>query len=284
MDFKFELELLKASKYNPNFIWRVIVWRLTRILYYRLPLSKPTKDRFRLKIKRLLQGDIILSHENGKFLINSVDQWSKALPTFEPFTRQVIKENYERHRQNPGIFLDIGANIGTFSIMGGRLGYKVYAFEPAPQTLRLLRSNIELNNLKGKVIPLSYALSDVEENKTFYFFETAEGSSSLEGDLARFQRIGIKPKQFSIKTKRLDDWMQEEGVNPDEIRLIKIDVEGHEWHLLKGAKQTLQALHDVDVIMEIWQDHPKRDATVSFMKSLGYAVKQLNKDYWLFQK
>lgn len=131
------------------------------------------------------------------------------------------------------LVLDVGASIGWFSLVlstGARP--RTYAFEPSPQTYRLLAENIALNDRRN-VTPVNMAVDESSGKKTFFLYKDSnQGRHSL-----------IKaPKHVSsveVDAVALDDFMARNGLEGKPIKLVKIDTEGNELKILKGAKKTL---------------------------------------------
>ena len=145
----------------------------------------------------------------------------------------------------PGdVFVDIGANIGYFSLLIATdvPTAKVISFEPVRDIFQQLKGNTLLNNVKN-IIAFNAAVGEVKEEKDIFVSDTDNlGMSSFK-----------QPENFSGKTERvqvltLDDWFSRAGLA--KIDVIKIDVEGSELNALKGMKQVLQSFKPV-VIVEI---------------------------------
>ena len=113
------------------------------------------------------------------------------------------------------LVVDVGANIGATVLLFSKLAGSVIAFEPSPKALKLLNLNVPANAI---VYPV--ALSDFEGSAVF------EERDSL--DLSSFSDQGI-----TVPVRTLDSF----GLQPD---LIKIDVEGFEPQVLRGATETLK--------------------------------------------
>jgi FkbM family methyltransferase len=121
-------------------------------------------------------------------------------------------------------FFDIGANIGAYSLIASEFPHTfVVAIEPHPSTFLLLRQNIELN-FRDNVLCLNIALSD--------FGGTVLFSDYSEASINRVLKPGeSEPKCLSVSCQRLDDVCLGLQMEPD---FVKIDVEGHEQHVLEG--------------------------------------------------
>jgi FkbM family methyltransferase len=144
--------------------------------------------------------------------------------------------NFEEHRQRAlaqvlqagDCFLDVGAHSGFFTLLGSRLvGPKgrVVAFEPLPANLHFLRLHMEANHLENVTL-IDAAVSD-SEGVAFF----AEGANTHTGELS--------PKgEIRVRTVTLDE-LQTQGHIPA-ANVIKIDVEGAEMRVLRGAEQVLK--------------------------------------------
>ncbi|MBM3228373.1 FkbM family methyltransferase, partial [Candidatus Pacearchaeota archaeon] len=169
-----------------------------------------------------------------------------------------------------GVFIDVGANIGKYSIMvGKRLGdkVKVIAFEPMPYTFEILKKNIELNKLKN-IIPFEYALGKKEERLDFYLDRegVGGGAHSLIKDNAN-----ITKNKIGVCVKKLDDILKELKIK--RVDLIKIDVEGAEADVLKGTEKTLKKYHP-KIIFEAWNKE-YLEKCKKILDKFGYKIKQI---------
>jgi len=157
--------------------------------------------------------------------------------------------------------IDVGANIGAFSIMAAKMGAKkVYAFEPVKETYELLKENIRLNKLGSIIKPYNCAVSNETEKTVTIYYKFA-------GDMAASLHPHFKPgkkKKQKVKVSRLDDV----GKSVD---FIKIDAEGSERAILIGA-QRLLAKHKPHLMLSAY--HRKNDKT-----ELPKAIYQGCKDY-----
>ena len=142
-----------------------------------------------------------------------------------------------------GVFLDVGAHIGYFSVKAARKVGKtgrVVAFEPNPETLNLLRDNVSANRAENVVVE-PIACTDREQMLTLFaaaFFNT--GRASLGRQNADFSRDG-PPKEYTVRGRPIDDVVRE--LNLTRVDVIKIDVEGAEVFVVKGAMNTLKRFH-----------------------------------------
>lgn len=151
------------------------------------------------------------------------------------------------------VVLDVGANIGIFSILLSRLCKKVYAFEPIQGTLAKLRNNLQHNNC-GNVEIIEKAVSN---------------KSGLHKD-AIHSLWGHEVQVNSFDFVSLDDWVKNEGITVD---ALKIDVDGYDYEVLLGAEAFLKEQKPI-VVVEVnnalrTRNHEQSDV-FSFMERIGY--------------
>lgn len=155
---------------------------------------------------------------------NGVERALYSYGTYEKGTLDIIGKILTKG----DLLVDVGANIGLMSIYAGlKVGEEgsVFAFEPNPNTKILLEENIHLNkiqNIKVEGLALS---SEIKDSKIYDRWDINRGGASLIKPANPTESYDIHETTFS------------EYFNSDqEIKLIKIDVEGFELEVLKGAK------------------------------------------------
>lgn len=160
-------------------------------------------------------------------------------PSFDKNIENVIYERgvyeqgtteYIRQTLKAGdCFVDVGANIGYLSLVAAaavQSNGRVYAFEPVHSTFEILEKNKELNGFKH-IQTHQFALGNTTESLTIYPEKENRGGASITNKRS--------DKGEEIQVKRLDDLHIGQKVN-----LLKVDVEGFEWEVLKGAAKTIQ--------------------------------------------
>ena len=124
-----------------------------------------------------------------------------------------------------GVLLDVGANVGLWSVLLGRRASRVIAVEPSAETAAMLRQNLQLNNLGAVTEVLEIAAWD--ENTTLSLVNpTGQPRSG-------WMRVVPDP-DGTIPGRRLDDVLR-----ADRIDLVKIDTEGADLHVLRGMQEHL---------------------------------------------
>lgn len=149
----------------------------------------------------------------------------------------------------PGsIVLDIGANIGTYSLLFGQWASpngKVFAFEPAPESFAALCQHITLNRLEKVIVPVRQAISDRVGTLPFLAASTHGTNRLISEDEPT---TGLTQQ---IETVTIDEFCASRGLEPD---VIKIDIEGFELAALRGAERTLRSRRDE--LMVFVEMHP----------------------------
>ncbi|HTQ35607.1 MAG TPA: FkbM family methyltransferase [Steroidobacteraceae bacterium] len=146
---------------------------------------------------------------------------------------------------NDGVFLDIGANLGWYSLVLGRRfsGARIYAFEPIPGTFAALRRNIGLNALEN-IEAVRLGMFNKTGEMNFLFAEDVSGATSLK--LVGQTRGQAPVREIACPTTTLDSFCADRNVVPS---LVKIDVEGAELMVAQGAETTLA--HAPVLMMEL---------------------------------
>jgi len=138
------------------------------------------------------------------------------------------------------VMLDIGANIGSYTILAGAvIGAKIFSFEPIPETFRCLIDNVNINGIYEKVKCYNIGLAD--KNGILKFTSNLGTTNHVVFNTSSIKNIDI----IDVPVRKLDTIVS--GCDP---LLIKIDVEGFELQVLKGADEILKSKSLLAVIIE----------------------------------
>jgi len=170
----------------------------------------------------------------------------------------------------PRVFFDVGANYGLHSLLFAMQGVRTVSFEPNPQCHDYLRQVAKLNHLNCDV--QSLALGEKEDSVELLFpnGETWLGSVDLGVQSALTKQFSSFSK-IRIARTTLDAFVERSGNVPD---LIKIDTEGSELNVLKGARLVL-AEHHPAIVFECRSADGYRSDVHSFLLEMGYVIVRL---------
>lgn len=179
---------------------------------------------------------------------------------YEPQVYRYIKELLK-----PGaIVLDVGAHVGLFTILLARwVGAtgRVFAFEPTPATRVALSDHLALNGVADRVEVIGEAVSD-EVGEAILHAVCFSPENTLN---AVHSRLGPAEK-VRVPVTTVDAFCVARKLKP---ALLKIDIEGYEWHALRGAKETIASCRP-NVLIEV---HPMNWSEIG--ESLGTAAETL---------
>lgn len=242
-------------RYNP---WYAIPYRLLLAFGYQL-------------YKRLIHRTFVKCLFNGKQM--AIFPFS---PNASAFMYTAIPDKTEMMllrslADDETVFLDVGANIGEYCMMTADVLKECYAFEAHPKTAQLCKINFLLNGLDEQRVIVK-AISDQED--TLYFSDLPQGSpvnqcvSSSEGGIA-------------VPATTLDAFVDTLDLPYQPKFLLKIDVEGHEMAVLRGAKKLLTEYPVKGIILERFSDDfPEITA---LLKDWGYQIKPISTNNVLCQ-
>jgi FkbM family methyltransferase len=193
----------------------------------------------------MLKSLEIIETQFGNFIIDEYDLignyikqskvWEYHL--YEIYSQMINKESY---------CIDAGANLGFHSIQFGRLGKKVYSFEPQSYVYNQLCTNILFNGLDNIIEAHKLGLGDKEEKKQMW---NIEHESWVGNGTHNWGGRGIIPNIEDYNTDRaIKNENREEDIikvitldslNIPKCNLIKVDVQGYEYKLFMGASKLI---------------------------------------------
>jgi len=130
--------------------------------------------------------------------------------------------------------LEIGANLGFYALIEAKAGARVYAIEPVPRCINILRRNVELNGFSNVSI---HETAIGNRNGTALFHESA---ATNWGRMANAKARPQQGKEIAVLEMKLDTFVAAEGI--ERIDLLRFDVEGYEVELIEGAQKTLSEM------------------------------------------
>lgn len=232
---------------------------------YRL-LSRFLVSTYRLWSWLLPDGYCSYCVDGGKIYLNikeSKMMFMRAVGLYEPNKHAAIKALIK-----PGsIFVDIGANKGDFSLLVAKIlgdSGSVVAIEPEPDNMGWLERSVRENSY-GNISLHQYAISDLNGYAKLFLGSKSGWHTLVQGQADRDRG------EMEVETHRLDDIIHAESLGRP--CMIKIDVEGAELSVLRGATHTLSSCVDMVLLIDIHPDMGVDPQEIcSFLRSLDFEV------------
>jgi len=162
-----------------------------------------------------------------------------------------------------GVVIDIGANIGVFSIYAiSRGASRVFAFEPNREAYGVLVKNIEENNLRGRILPFNFAVGGGGYNTI-----NIPRVSSAHNQTVKLVSESQKDQYETVSCTTLEKILSANRI--EQVDLLKMDCEGAEYEILDGASD--RTLSVVQRLRMEYHGQPIRETT-SRLSRLGYTV------------
>lgn len=182
-------------------------------------------------------------------------------------------------KPTPNIFIDIGAHAGKYSLIMARLGCeKIYSIEAEKENYLALKQNILLNNFKSKIYPFHMAICGKNGIATLHLAENVtDGSHSIVANRGTGRMEKVK---CTTLHSFIDKNVRKHSSTLSNNILIKIDVEGAEYQILKSSFDFFK-INKPQLLIEIWDENRKR--VFSLLKRIGYKYyTKLDKDNYFF--
>jgi FkbM family methyltransferase len=232
-------------------------------------------DRLAENLEKCLAEDPIVRLEEfqGTFLLDRRSHLFARVVSdgfYEPELAAVCVANLDATRDA----IDVGANAGLYTnLMARQLrGGRVLAIEPAANALAKLRSNLKRNGIEARTLVFEGAVSDRDCTRTLKIVAGKEEYSSV-GTMAHPSIVSEQFETIDVQATTIDALVQRHALDPG---FIKIDVEGAEHDVLRGAEATLRE-HRPVVLSELSahllaHNGTSASAVVEHMQRLGYRV------------
>jgi len=159
---------------------------------------------------------------------------------WEPLEVALVEKNVKKG----DVVLDIGANIGYYTLIMARLvgdEGKVLAFEPDPDNFALLKKNVEANGYRNVTV-VQKAVTD--RNGEIKLYRSQENM----GDHRIYETTEDRPS-VSIEAIRMDDYLKNHDVKVD---FIKMDIQGAEYSAIRGMTALFEQNRHLKIVTEFW--------------------------------
>ena len=175
----------------------------------------------------------------------------------EVFNDKIYTTHEEFIPHKNDIVIDVGAQFGDYAILCAKYyNAKVWSFEPLKDNFKIFEQNIKLNKISGKRLKC-YNIALGKQRKAIYLHYSKNMIKNM------ISSTGIDKKQ-KVYVRTLDSFKTKPTI-------LKIDVEGFELDVLKGAVRTLRSWHPKIII----ETHSKKlkEQTLDFLSEFGYSLK-----------
>ncbi|KAI4335732.1 hypothetical protein L6164_014347 [Bauhinia variegata] len=199
----------------------------------------------------------------------------KGKPFRKPDISVTIQEILEKRKSEgrDGYVVDVGANVGMASFAAAVMGFRVLAFEPVFENLQKICEGIYFNRVAELVTVFESAASDRLGNITFHKLVGRLDNSAVSASGAKMAFKSNEEIALQVRTIPLDEVIPES----EQVLLLKIDVQGWEYHVLKGASKLLSRKGSEAPYLIYEEDERLLKASNSsakeirdFLRSVGY--------------
>ncbi len=231
---------------------------------------KPLANIYQKVATKLLPDEKIIEVQGFKIRvitqghINDISTELLFKGVHEPMSTNIFK----RIINQGDCVIDIGANVGYFSLLASRLvgsNGRVHAFEPSLENMTALIDNLVINSF-GNVKTHLVALSDYDGRSKFFLSRDESARHSLI-------QTHEHNSDIMVDVKKLDN-----VINHVPVHFIKSDTEGNELAVLGGAKQIIQANRGINLLFEVYFDALKANH-VEIEQLWDYVQKDLNFEF-----
>lgn len=184
-----------------------------------------------------------------------------ALGKYEEYETKLLL----RQLKSDDIVVDVGANIGYYTLLMAKIAKKVYAIEPDKENFKILKKNIEQNKLKN-VHLINVAVGNKQSKIKYYQSEENFGDG-------RVYKTIIPRTSYTVLSQKLDNILS----NEQKISLVKIDTQGWEPAVIEGAKKIVEKDKPI-IFLEYWPEGYQK-AELDGKKMLSY-LQKVYKNIW----
>ena len=220
---------------------------------------------------RLLKRSVAVRHDGRRIFVMRNYSWTtekraRTFSTKEPETLKWIDE-FE-----PGdVLMDIGANVGIYTLYAASRGHRVIALEPDALNFALLNMNIRDNGFDELVTAYPYSMHREPLVAELHMRDCVWGGSqkSFARNVDEKGHALEAPFEQGSAGISLDRFVDETGVCPTHL---KIDVDGNETLVLEGATETLSNSQLRSILVELFSEHDEYEHCVRLIEGAGFKL------------
>lgn len=245
---------------------------------------KRTSGRKRLEklVKKLWKGGYVYLESGDYLYVPSVVESSHPFRLFDPYVPEQIISKF----CNLGsIVMDIGANMGEWSLhmakMVGRNG-RVFSFEPIPSMAQALEKTVAINNfsqvsisecaVSNKTGHAQFSIPFNKDNQAIPGWSQLVPGEEFTApkSIDNLWDKVASTKTSEVQTTTLDRFTSEKNIT--KLDFIKVDVEGHEKHVIEGGQKTLETLKPAMILEAASEETADREIIAEQLRKLNYKL------------
>jgi FkbM family methyltransferase len=223
--------------------------KLTRLYTFYSPLRK---GKYRLsaaslRLAKKLPRQVLAKTTDGRKLKVNFDNHFAHFVYFIGEYETAITETIKKIVEPGDVCLDIGANIGWYTTLLQTLvgpGGAVHSFEPVPPTFTVLEENVRSNMNSEAVLLNNFALGETEGEVTLHIFKNRSDGHASIADFGETEFV-----EYPTLLKTLDSYLEFNEIG--HVKFVKIDIEGSELSMLRGAdrlfRQTPPPIFEIEM-------------------------------------
>ena len=229
------------------------------------------------------EGSVLASVSwfDGSFFFDPRSQSLKRILIYRDYEKSFSQILRKLAKEGADV-IDVGANVGMHTVLCAKSiprANRVLAIEPIPSALRYLEANIAQNKVRNKVIIFKGAVADKQKKKIVMNYTAGFEEYSRIGSVVHHAIKDRETQKISVSCETVDSLVDKYALQPS---LIKIDTEGADFLVLKGAQKTIKKFNPVitcEFVPETQADyHIKGVQILNFLNSNSYEVTFIEKE------
>jgi FkbM family methyltransferase len=278
------MDLKISDRIKRNKILRVILFPVIAVRrQYSLIRGKIITLFFDYLVQPIAGGSVFASVPwfDGIFLFNIKSPTLKRILIYKIYENGLSKIIRALAKEGSDI-IDVGANIGMHTVLCAKSippRNRVLAVEPIPSALNYLEANVASNKVQGKVIIYRGAAADKRKKKIIMNYAAGYEEYSRIGSTVHPIIRDQKTQEISVSCETVDSLVKKYHLKPS---LIKIDVEGADYLVIKGAQQTIRQFRPAiicEFVKETQADYNVTgESILNFLKERDYSITFVEKE------
>lgn len=243
----------------------VLLGKIIRLMNKRMKFKLLDFQYWSLRV-RSKDGYLLREIQGSQMLLDLNDYGISKDLTFNDIREDIATHMMHEVLKDGDVVVDVGANIGYYALMEAKLvgdEGAVYAIEPVPRNFKLLEKNVSINKYRSIEL-YHHAIGDYDGKSTMYISPLSNWHAMND--------ISGTGKTIEVDVFKLDTFLKDKPYPS----LIRMDVEGFEYQILQGLKDTLAEDKPLILFIEYHPHIMKREKSLEFleqMKSSGFFIR-----------